>query len=44
MIPIALKCPFGAGFQHIEPESCHTNFTGMPGTATLNFEFFQRTP
>ena len=44
MISTALKCPCGAGFQHIEPESSLTNFTGMPGTAAFSFEFFQRTP
>jgi len=43
MISTALKCPCGAGFQHIEPESCHANFAGMPGTIAFSFEFFQRT-
>ena len=44
MIPIALKCPFGAGFQHIELESSLANHTGIPGTAAFSFEFFKRTP
>ena len=44
MIPITLKCPFGEGFQHIEPDFSLVNHTGIPGTAAFSFKFFQRTP